>query len=228
MKKRIVQVPGTVVLVGGGACDGNALREAAQLAAAVVAADGGATCLIRNGIVPDAVIGDMDSLPPEVRVALPPGIVHAIAEQDSTDFDKCLRHIAAPEILGFGFLGGRLDHELAAMTVLALRPEQRCILVGAEDVVVLCPPTLGLPLEAGTRLSLWPLGPVGGTSAGLKWPIDGLGFAPDGTIGTSNEVTGPVRLTMAAPRMLLILPVACLPVLRSALAAAPRTWPSRA
>ena len=55
------------------------------------------------------------------------------------------------------------------------------------------------------------MGPVKGTSTGLRWPIDGLDFAPDGMIGTSNEVTGPLHLTCDAPRMLVILPVRYLP-----------------
>ena len=66
-------------------------------------------------------------------------------------------------------------------------------------------PRIGLP--RGTRLSLFPLGPVQGDSEGLRWPLAGLDFAPDGMIGTSNEVSGPVRLRMQAPKMLVILPI---------------------
>ena len=64
-----------------------------------------------------------------------------------------------------------------------------------------------LDLPRGTRLSLFPMGPVQGDSEGLRWPLAGLDFAPDGMIGTSNEVSGPVRLRMQAPKMLVILPV---------------------
>jgi thiamine pyrophosphokinase len=51
------------------------------------------------------------------------------------------------------------------------------------------------------------MGPVQGDSEGLRWPLSGLDFAPDGMIGTSNEVSGAVRLRMQAPKMLVILPV---------------------
>jgi glutamate-ammonia-ligase adenylyltransferase len=64
-----------------------------------------------------------------------------------------------------------------------------------------------LALPRGTRLSLFPMGPVQGDSEGLRWPLAGLDFAPDGMIGTSNEVSGAVRLRMHAPKMLVILPV---------------------
>ncbi len=228
MKRRIVYHDGPVLLVGGGACPDPVLKSALTKADCIVAADSGAGRVLALGRMPDAVIGDLDSLAPEDLARLPAERVHHIAEQDSTDFDKALRHIEAPLVLGYGFLGARLDHQLAAMTVLALRPERRCILVGDEDVAFICPPRLALDLAHGTRVSLYPLGPVTGRSDGLVWPLDGLVFAPDGRIGTSNAATGPVRLDMDGPSMLLILPVACLDGVMAALAEADATWPARA
>ena len=222
MSGSIVLETGTVILVGGGDFLDEDLHSACQSASALVAADGGAERLTRLGYRPDAVIGDMDSLSPELKPLLAPETVQEVTEQDSTDFEKCLRRISAPEILGFGFLGARVDHTVAALTVLATRFRQSCILVGREDVVALAPPRLALDLPSGMRLSLWPLGPVAGRSAGLRWPIEGLDFAPAGTIGTSNEVTGPVALEFEAPLMVLILPKEALPELRRAMARSPR------
>lgn len=228
MKHKIFQSNAPVLLVGGGAADPAVLADAVRSAETVVAADGGAARVLALGRMPDAVYGDMDSLDPVLQARLAPGVLRPVAEQDSTDFDKCLRHIAAPVVLGHGFLGKRLDHQLAAMSVLCRRPERRCVLVGEEDVVLLCPPEIALSLAPGTRLSLFPMGPVTARSEGLRWPLDGLGFRPAGVIGTSNEVTGAVRLWMEAPLMLLILPVDCLSELLAALAAAPGEWPARA
>lgn len=228
MKPAIVRETGPVVLVGGGECPQNVLKPALSEAASIVAADGGAAVLLAMGYTPDAVIGDMDSLSPDLQAALPEGVLHRIAEQDSTDFNKCLRHIAAPLVLGYGFLGARLDHQLAAMTVLAAYPDRRCILVGRDDIVLLAPPRITLHLPAGSRFSLYPLAPVTGRSDGLRWPIDGLTFAPTGITGTSNAVTGPVMLEIDAPHMLLILPQAGLAAVRQGLAEAPATWPARA
>ncbi|MEO1380665.1 MAG: thiamine pyrophosphokinase, partial [Pseudomonadota bacterium] len=75
-----------------------------------------------------------------------------------------------------------------------------------EDAVFLCPPQFSLETGPETRISLFPMGEVEGTSSGLKWPIDGISFYPDGPIGTSNEATGPISLTVTKPKMLLILP----------------------
>ncbi|WP_417206887.1 thiamine diphosphokinase [Antarctobacter sp.] len=227
MNTKIVQYSAPVLLVGGGEVDRQVLAAALPTAGRVVAADGGAAQVLALGRMPDAVYGDMDSLSPEVQAQLDAGVLRAIPEQNSTDFDKCLRHIEAPLVFGYGFLGQRLDHQLAAMTVLVRRADRRCLLIGAEDVVMVCPPDLSLDLPTGTRFSLYPMAPVTGRSTGLRWPIDGLTFTPAGTTGTSNEVDGPVRLTLDGPAMLLILPVACLSALLAGLADAPGTWPAR-
>lgn len=225
MNPSIVRSPGEVLLVGGGQISSCVLSDALARAETVVAADGGAVPVMALGRCPDAVIGDLDSLPPEVMQALPPAVLHRIEEQDSTDFDKCLRHIEAPLVLGHGFLGARLDHQLAAMTVLARHPDRRCLLVGEQDVVCLAPPRLALDLPVGLRLSLYPLAPVRGRSDGLRWPLEGLRFAPDGIVGTSNEVTGPVRLEFETPGMLLILPLTAQEALRAGLREAAARWP---
>ncbi|PIL22175.1 hypothetical protein P775_00585 [Puniceibacterium antarcticum] len=214
------------MLVGGAVLEPATLILLAGKAGAVVAADGGVDRLRAVGIAPDAVIGDMDSASAEAIAALPPGVLYRVDEQDSTDFDKCLRHIAAPLVLGYGFLGSRVDHQLAAMTVLTRYPERRCVLVGEEDVLMLCPPDLRLDLPLGSRLSLYPLAVVRGQSEGLKWPIDGLCFQPDDRVGTSNAVSGPVRLRFDAAKMLLILPVSALDPLMAALDATPASWPA--
>ncbi len=160
-------------------------------------------------IMPDAVIGDFDSISDTARAAIPQDRLHAIAEQDSTDFDKCLRNIDAPLVIGLGFGGARLDHELAAFNTLVRRPERRCLLLGQDNIAFLAPPALHLPLEAGTPVSLFPMAAVEGVSDGLHWPIAGLNFTPDGQIGTSNMATGDVSLNFTTPKMLLLLPQTC-------------------
>ena len=216
-----------VTLIGAGAAADADLAEARAHAPRVVAADGGAGRALAAGLMPEAVFGDFDSLDAATRRAIPEARLHHVAEQETTDFDKALRHIAAPLVLGVGFLGARLDHLLAAQTVLARRAERRCLLIGGADLVFLCPPELSLDLDAGSRVSLYPLAEVRGRSEGLFWPIDGLTFAPGGVIGTSNRVTaGPVRLSMEAPAMLVILPRETLGAAVRALAGPGPAWPA--
>lgn len=185
-----------VTLVGGGEVTAQDLSQALALAPVVAAADSGADRALAAGLMPEAVIGDLDSLSPQTRAAIPSDRLHRIAEQETTDFEKALLRIAAPFVLGVGFAGTRIDHLLAALNTLVRLRRPPCLLLAGEDLAFAAPPALSLGLPPGTRLSLCPLGPVTGTSRGLGWPIDGLTLDPAGFIGTSNQTTGPVELAL--------------------------------
>lgn len=227
MNDAIVFSSDPVTLIGAGTVPTQAIEAALALAPQVVCADGGANVALKLGLDPVAVIGDFDSLSEPARAAIPADRLHPIAEQDSTDFDKCLRNIEAPLVLGAGFNGSRIDHQMAAFNVMVRRPERRCILLGPELISFVAPPELRLDLDVGTLVSLFPMAPVAGRSAGLRWPIEGLDFAPDGRIGTSNEISGPLHLWFDAPAMLVMLPLMALEPAVRAFSQAP-AWPARA
>lgn len=209
MSAAIVQSLCGVTLVGGGELTPVFVEYSLTIAPCLVAADGAADALQAMGLLPEAVIGDLDSISTGLRAAMAPDRLHLLGEQDTTDFDKCLRNIDAPFILAVGFTGARLDHALACLNALARHPDRRCLILGPVDLCFLAPLSLELALPLGTRLSLFPLGPVSGQSSGLRWPIDGLEFAPDGMTGTSNlSVSDNVLLRFSAQRMLVILPIA--------------------
>ena len=211
MTGAVVQSDEGVTLVGAGELPPELLALALTRAPRLVAADGGADRALAAGHLPERAIGDFDSLSDAGRAALGAARLHHIAEQETTDFDKALRSVAAPFVLAVGFTGGRLDHTLGVFNTLACHPQRRCLVIGPKDVCFLAPPELSLRLAPGTRLSLFPLGSVTGQSRGLHWPIDGLAFGPDSRTGLSNRVSAPeVRLSFSAPRMLVILPVATL------------------
>jgi thiamine pyrophosphokinase len=195
-----------VTLVGAGPVAQHQLAAALALAPEAIAADGGGDVALPGGRRFAAVIGDMDSM----RGAAAGVPVHTIAEQETTDLEKCLYSVEAPLYLGVGFLGGRLDHELAAMNALVKFSGRAAVLIGAADVCFLCPPELTLDLPAGTRVSFFPMAPVRGrVSEGLRWSVAGLDLRPDGAIGTSNgALGGPVRVGFDAPRVIAILPEA--------------------
>ena len=216
-----------VSLLGAGPVDPGDIREILGIAPGLVAADGGAASAITAGHLPDLVIGDFDSLPQLTGETLPNDRLLPVSEQDSTDFEKCLSRITAPLILALGFTGARIDHELAVYSALVRYPETRCIVVGSVDIVFHAPRRLSLDLNAGARVSLFPMAPVTGRSKGLRWPIDGLHFAPDGRIGTSNAATGPIELEFDSDGMLVIMPRAALGAVMAALTGAPPSAPAQ-
>jgi thiamine pyrophosphokinase len=207
MSQPIVQTSQGITLAGGGPFSGRDLRLCLARAPVAVAADGGADRLLRHQVMPEAVIGDFDSLSEGARARIPQARQHPFAEQLTTDFDKALRSISAPFVLALGFAGARLDHGLAAFNTLVSRRDRRCILIGPKDIAFAAPAHLTLDLVPGEPLSLFPMARVSGNSTGLEWPIDGLDFAPDGMIGTSNRVVARrVDLRFDMPGMLVILP----------------------
>lgn len=230
MKNSILDILEPLTIIGGGDCTVEDIQLARTIAPICVAADGGAHIALSAGVPLTAVIGDMDSISNEARAQIPAEKFHHIAEQDSTDFDKVLRHVSAPLSIAVGFSGGQVDHALAALHTLVVYCHKWIILLGEQDIIFLCPPQMALSVEAGTRVSLFPLGPVRGTSTGLEWPIDGIDFAPGQRSGTSNRATGDITLTLERPNMLCILPRSLIqPVARLfADAQAPAQWSSRA
>lgn len=225
----IVHSNAAVTLIGGGECTSADLYNALRVAPKCVAADGGAVLGLAEGVELEAVIGDFDSLSPQALAQIPLNRQHRITEQTSTDFEKALVRISAPLVLGVGFLGGRVDHQLAVFHTLLAVPERPCVLIGQHEIVCLAPPEITLPTKEGDTVSLFPMGGATGRSEGLAWPIEGLYLAPGQRVGTSNQATGPIRLWMDRPEMLLILPRRLMPELVALLMRQDAAqWPARA
>jgi len=218
MKAMIVHSSNPVTLVGGGLVGRDDLKQALALAPLLVAADGGAGVALKAGHDPVAVIGDFDSLDSADRARIAPERLFPIREQDSTDFDKALRNIAAPLVLAVGFLGARVDHQLAAFNTLIRHADRPCVLLGPGEVIFHAPPLLELDLSTGDVVSLFPMAPVTGRSRGLQWPIDGLELTPGGRIATSNRAEGALRLEMDSPGLLVIAPRRALDAVMRAIA----------
>lgn len=207
MNPPIVDTNHPITLLGGGLVNSEIVNLALRFAPNLVAADGAARVALGLGHIPKAVIGDFDSIDADTIAQIPAERLHPLKEQDSTDFDKCLRSIKAPLILGVGFTGGRLDHELAVYNALVRHPDKRCILLGEVDLCFVVPGKVRLELPVGTRVSLFPLAACHVTTTGLRWSFTDMEMAPDGKIGTSNEAsTEVVEVQVSQPKLLMILP----------------------
>jgi thiamine pyrophosphokinase len=190
------------IIAGGRWESGDGWQPWIRDADLVIGADGGGARALSWKLIPDLVIGDMDSLPDEARVVLAGGgcrfIEHPRAK-DETDLELALTYAAkrgAREITILGAMGGRLDHTLANVLLLTL-PELRAVLVrlvdGEEEVFVARrdqPVTVGG--EPGDLVSLLPLGGNvdGVTTTGLAWALDGDTLRFGLSRGVSNEMVG--------------------------------------
>jgi len=165
----------------------------------VIAADGGSGHCQTLGIIPDVLIGDLDSTSKnlvqewENDGAL---IIRHPAQKDQTDLELALLHAqaeGASEIIVYGAVGGRLDMTFGNLLLLA-NPELTCpirLICGGEEVQVLrLGESLVLEGEPGDIVSLLSLqlGESRITTKGLEYPLDnedlGFGF----TRGISNQM----------------------------------------
>ncbi|MEQ6202616.1 thiamine diphosphokinase [Sulfitobacter sp. HNIBRBA2951] len=227
MSKALIQSSDPITLIGGGQATAADIAEVLTIAPKLVAVDGGLVTALAAGVTPQAVIGDMDSAPPEALARIPDRHQHRVSEQQTTDFDKALRSVAAPVVVGVGFCGGRLDHQLAAMHTLLAHADRPCILLTPTEAVLIAPPDLSLDMAAGDVVSLFPLVAGAGRSTGLEWPIDGLAFDPATFIGTSNRALGPVSLQIEAAGIVLIVPRRYLSPLVAHFVQGGARWPAR-
>ena len=187
----IVVFDGPMAIVGGGAVDPDLLGELAARGVALVGADGGADAIDAAGLLPAAIIGDLDSISDRAGWESRTRVIH-IPEQITTDFQKALYSTQAPVTLALGMTGKRLDHTLAALSaVLQYAPSRRLLLVDEVDVALAATGPVGFEAGVRERVSIHPLSPIRfERSTGLYYPMDGLLLEPGGLIGTSNEGTG--------------------------------------
>lgn len=210
--KPIVSASNLICLVGGASLGRNTISSVLPFVDAFVGVDGGANHLLQAGVTPAAVIGDLDSLSARARATFA-DVLHHIPEQATTDFEKALTRVAAPAILALGFTGGRMDHALSVLNVMARYPARAVILVDDDEVCFMAVTgRTRMDLAAGTPLSVMPVAPVRVTVAGLAWSFDDRMMSPDGFTSPSNAASGgPVTLDTDGP-VLVTLPRVHLPV----------------
>lgn len=167
----------------------------------ILAADGGAVHCRELGVVPDVVIGDLDSAPQDEIDRLRAGGAQVLdhpRRKDQTDLELALAHAyegGADEIVILAAMGERWDQTLA--NVLLLRsinlPSGRTRIVdGTQQIGILRGGDVirldGLP---GDTVSLLPIAgdAVGVTSRGLEYPLEGATLVFGASRGVSNSLT---------------------------------------
>lgn len=195
-------------------------QEAAHEGVPVICADGGGEAACAWGITPQMLIGDMDSLSPATLAELSarPGVeVRRLpVEKDETDLEMALYaalEMGASEITVVGGLGGRLDHSLGNLYLLAapkLRESgARVRLLGENEEVFLLQGGQQLTVEGqvGELLSLIPLGgdAVSIRTHNLYYPLRGETLFIGPTRGVSNVFTSNQAEISLEHGMLLVI-----------------------
>jgi thiamine pyrophosphokinase len=183
----------------------------------LICADGGAHHAQAMGLLPHVVVGDLDSLEPDLQVELETAGVrfekHPV-DKDQTDLELALQLAiaeGATEVDVLAVLGGRLDQSLANLMLLA-RPEWASIRVRAIAGEEIGWPVRGGQIETiegtgGDTLSLVPLSPTvtGVTLEGVKWPLHDVTLHFGSTLTMSNVLTKPSAYLQIKEGLLFVI-----------------------
>jgi thiamine pyrophosphokinase len=184
----------------------------------VIAADSGIGPLHGIGRVPHAVVGDLDSADPvHVATARDAGarVERHPEDKDATDLELALgtaRDAGADRVTVLGLGGGRLDHLLANLLLLA-HPAWADLVVDArtaDATLTVVRATRTLTGSVGGIVTLLPLGgpAIGITTEGLRWPLRDETLVPATTRGVSNEIeTAPARVHVRDGVLLAVEPM---------------------
>lgn len=192
--------------------------------AEVIAADGGLVRARALGLRVDLLVGDLDSLAPELaagaeRAGTP--VLRVPVAKDESDTELALLEAVrrgATRVTVLGAFGGpRLDHAIANLWLLAhpgLDGIEVALLDHASRAWLLSAPgpdggavTRPLPGRVGATISLFPAGGdvTGITTTGLRYPLRDEPLRTGPARGLSNVRTvADARVTVRAGRLLVV------------------------
>ncbi|MDR1356445.1 MAG: thiamine diphosphokinase [Tannerellaceae bacterium] len=154
-----------------------AALELLDKASVIIACDGAVESLCSRGFVPTAIVGDLDSIPDDLRLRYADRL-HGEAEQDTNDLTKAIRFACAShlsDVLILGATGLREDHTIGNISLLLDYAKE------LDRVEMLCDYGLFTPLlrsgslacRRGQQVSIF--APHPGVeivnTEGLRWPI---------------------------------------------------------
>lgn len=168
----------------------------------VIAVDHGMEFFYRCGLVPDYIVGDFDSVSPEIlsyfqRDDFRVKVLHFQPEKDETDTELAIRtalHHKAERIYLLGAAGSRIDHMLGNIHLLGMAMEQEveCLMIDPYNCIRMLKTGLVLKKQEqyGDYVSLIPFTPrvTGLTLKGFKYPLHNYGLECYHSLGVSNEI----------------------------------------
>ena len=161
----------------------------------VIACDAGYIHAQRADIVPDVIIGDFDSYLGD----LPGGveIIRTKPEKDDTDTMMALKlaiRRGYRRIMLVGALGGRVDHMLANISLIAFAATKGAdlqIVDGHHQIFAVRDGRRRVPRSSWRNISVFAFDTecTGVTLRGMKYPLEGAVLTNTFALGVSNEFT---------------------------------------
>ncbi len=155
----------------------------------VICADSGCDRAQKYGIVPDIVIGDMDSIE---NIGFATKKIVYPTRKDFTDSELAVDYALEngfDELLLFGMIGTRMDHTLTNISLL-MRAENAAIIDGNNEIR-LVKDEITLSGKVGDLISVIPLfsDAENITTRNLDYPLVNGGIKQGTSLGVSNVMT---------------------------------------
>jgi thiamine pyrophosphokinase len=186
--------------------------EVLRSASGVVCCDGAAAKLTENGFVPDAIVGDMDSLSFDFQKQYRE-IIHHDPDQETNDLTKAFYYtltLSPDKICILGATGLREDHTLGNISLLTFYSEKSGIPVEMYTdygKFFSVEGDVEISMQKGGQISLFALDPrTRIISEGLKFPLKEVIF-DSWWKGTLNEASSNVvRLRINMGKVIVFQP----------------------
>jgi thiamine pyrophosphokinase len=185
------------------------LQSLARESSIVICADGGANSALKFGILPDAIVGDLDSIHAEALVKLRKVPRYEDRDDESTDLEKAIAWALKQKydhIVVVGASGKRIDHTLGNLGVLPkFYPDAVIRFVDDLGEVMYVGRELTFEAKRGDVVSLIPLTRCEGiTTESLRYALDNEALELGVREGTSNVVVNtPVTIKVKKGHLLL-------------------------
>jgi thiamine pyrophosphokinase len=203
-----------VILAGGELTLRPSVEDLAKQAEYIVAADSGLRHAVTLEIKPHVIVGDFDSVPPEILQQFPDVPKKSYSRhKDLLDLEIALGVVleqGATEIAMLGAVGGRFDQSLASLFI-ATRFRREGIIMslhGEQDIyLLLAPESKRYILPEGQRFSLLSLSNKSViTLTNAAYPLNEFPLEYGVGLGISNEVkASPLTVNLHEGLSVLVL-----------------------
>ncbi len=158
----------------------------------LICADGGSNSALKMKLVPDVIIGDLDSISSEaINEFKSVSKIIRIRRQNDTDVEKCLKYAIRNkfgEVLLLGATGNRLDHTFCNIEiVLKFFPKIKISLIAENSFLKAYTGNVELKTLPGETISLYGISDKTKiTSNGLKYELKNISLPFGEKESTSN------------------------------------------
>ena len=186
------------------------IKSAAKDSDFILALDGGADISLKAGIMPNLVIGDLDSISENAKNKIGREKLLKVSRQDNTDLEKGLdfaRYFKVPNITIICAEGGRLDFTLSNFSsVFNYIDKANIVFKTSSCDIYPLKKSKKFECKKGTKISLMPMGNITGlTLKNLKYSLKNATFKIGQTAVSNIALKNTFEVSFKKGQLLVII-----------------------